>query len=425
MGIGEEDIRANNISSFFEKKLEKNSFFCVQSGITLVALVVTIVVLLILAGVSINLVLGNNGIISKSQNAADKYNETSQEEQNKLSSIDKFIEGYETEKGVIVTENNTIYIDQEGNTITIPIGFAVVKDADTIDNGLVISDKANDDMNNTAKGNQFVWVPVTEYSIFHLIEGYWKGSLDTMVRQASNPSREAGSVLNVTGKPGKPNVLNSTKGTTESVAMYESVKKYGGFYIARFESGINGTKDNGSLTTKTLTNGSVKPLSQKGAGVWNNICWGGSASDIASDGLAGNDNDDGAVKVARSMYVKSNNCGVTSTLCYGVQWDAVMSYIDSNYETGTCLSTSYLVNSTGKGNYTKQLSTTGYYSIKNIYDLAGNVAEWTQEVYNSSDRVDRGGSYDDDGFIFPATLRGNISPAGTGGNLGFRVTLIM
>ena len=49
-----------------------------NKGITLVALVVTIVVLLILAGVSINLVLGNNGIIAKAQEAKTKQAEASE-----------------------------------------------------------------------------------------------------------------------------------------------------------------------------------------------------------------------------------------------------------------------------------------------------------------------------------------------------------
>ena len=43
-----------------------------ENGITLVALVVTIVVLLILAGISLNLVLGQNGIISRAQDARNQ-----------------------------------------------------------------------------------------------------------------------------------------------------------------------------------------------------------------------------------------------------------------------------------------------------------------------------------------------------------------
>lgn len=47
-----------------------------QKGITLVALIITIIVLLILAGVSISLVIGQNGILNQSKQAVDFYNNT-------------------------------------------------------------------------------------------------------------------------------------------------------------------------------------------------------------------------------------------------------------------------------------------------------------------------------------------------------------
>ena len=58
------------------------------NGITLIALVVTIVVLLILAGISINMVLGQNGIVTKAQEARDK---TEQAKQNDLASMDQAV----------------------------------------------------------------------------------------------------------------------------------------------------------------------------------------------------------------------------------------------------------------------------------------------------------------------------------------------
>ena len=59
-----------------------------KKGITLVALVVTIVVLLILAGVSINLVLGNNGIIAKAKDAETKSAEASQNDLKEMSNLE-------------------------------------------------------------------------------------------------------------------------------------------------------------------------------------------------------------------------------------------------------------------------------------------------------------------------------------------------
>ena len=69
-------------------------------GITLIALVVTIVVLLILAGVSINMVLGENGIVTKAKDARDK---TEQAKQNDLASMDQFIKDMDD----ILNDNGT------------------------------------------------------------------------------------------------------------------------------------------------------------------------------------------------------------------------------------------------------------------------------------------------------------------------------
>ena len=389
------------------------------SGITLVALVVTIVVLLILAGVTITALLGDDGIIKKAQDAADLMNNAIQSEENEinalLNELDEIIAGNggggdtpggddepEIPKGQIVTSSdssitNVEYTDNTG-TAKIPVGFCVVKDStenpsdiNTVASGLVISDVADDDLDNSKKGNQFVWIPVADYdNNFHLIEGYSNNSLQTRLSQASNPSREAGASKTEI-LPGKPNAANTVLGTDESVAMYKSVKDNGGFYIARYEAGIAGTTDNYSLSTKTATDGNVKPLSQKGVGVWNSIAWGGTDSDTSSDGLPGNDNANGAVKVARSMYTKSSTCGVTSTLCYGVQWDAALNFIDPDYVNGN--STGFVKDSSNMGNYDSgRIATTGSnndYQQKHVYDLAGNVNERTMEALGTLSRVNR------------------------------------
>lgn len=331
------------------------------------------------------------------------------------------------------------YTDINGDVAYIPKGFQVSlsPSMNEIKNGLVIRDATGDSQTN---GSEFVWVPVKNYDDFHLIEGYWNGNLDSLLSEESNPSREAGSNDTSPYTPGKPNEANSTVGTTESIAMYKSVKDNGGFYIARYEAGIisendeNGKpKDNYSLKTKTATDGTVKPLSRAGLGVWNNIAWGGSSSDTSpNDGLPGNDNANGAVKVARSMYNnpytgnKNTNTTVKSTLCYGVQWGAVMNFIDSDYVNGRA--TGYVKNSTDKGNYSEEIATTGSsdnYAVNNIYDMAGNVCEWTMEAYDADCRVNRGGGYFDTGFEFPASGHNYPNPGTSIGYIGFRVALYL
>ena len=190
--------------------------------------------------------------------------------------------------------------------------------------------------------------------------------------------------------------------------MYKSVKDNKGFYIARFEAGIAGTTASTTTndTNKQTQDGTVKPVSQKGVGVWNFIPWGGTDTDTASDGLPGNENANGAVKVARSMYKNDGVHKVTSTLCYGVQWDAALNFIDPNYESGTAIG--YVKNSAGMGNYTGSLTVTGSntaYQQKHIYDMAGNVVEWTMEACYTDFRVYRGGFHFWEGSRNPASYR--------------------
>ena len=63
-----------------------------NSAITLIALIITVIVLLILAGITLNMVMGDNGIIKKVQLAKDKTNEAQQEESEKLSELEDEID---------------------------------------------------------------------------------------------------------------------------------------------------------------------------------------------------------------------------------------------------------------------------------------------------------------------------------------------
>ena len=449
--------KRNSIYSLQAKKHQEKS----NKGITLIALVVTIVVLLILAGISINLIFSEGGIIKKAQEAADAQKEAEESDKSAIESLGEQVNALlnggtsgggnsgnggnnppvQITKGekVTTTDGSThvTYTDSTG-TAEIPVGFCVVKDVErdgvtdenTVARGLVISDVANDDLNNSQKGNQFVWIPVdntnNQTAKFHLIEGYSNKSPQSYLSAESNPSREAGA----TAAAGSPLANNNTAGKTESIAMYQSVKDNGGFYIARFEAGVAGTTASTTTndTNKQTQTGTVKPVSQKGVGVWNYIPWGGTSSDTASDGLPGNDNSDGAVKVARSMYTKSSTCGVTSTLCYGVQWDAALNFIDPAYEAGTATKTSFVVDSKDQGNYSGSIAATGSslaYEQKHIYDLAGNVIEWTMEAYDTNFRVNRGGCYDSTGSFDPASGRSGSSPNFTFIGIGFRVALYL
>ena len=292
--------------------------------------------------------------------------------------------------GEIVGEN-TEYTDETG-TAVIPDGFAVVTDPDKIENGLVISDKPNDDMNNTAGGNQFVWVPVSKENFETEFVRHDFGNQNIPDSDFINTKLEYVKYYETT--PESTDLTGTTPTTIYEVTkMYESVKKNGGFYIGRYEAGKEGTE--------TL-------VSKKNATVYNNIGW-SNVNDMTTE-------TGGAVEKARGMYLGK------STLCYGVQWDAVMRWINKD-----SILTPYLTNSTEKGNYgTNNPIPTGSnenYKMKNIYDMAGNVWEWTMEAFHTDSRVNRGGFYFNTGSAYPVTYRNYYDPKTLYDTLGFRVAL--
>ena len=351
----------------------------------MIALVVTIIVLLILAAVAINLTIGENGIFTRAQNATEKWQEAEVNEQDELNKAVNFIDNYT--KGSSSDE-----IKIEG--VTIPKGFYYV--GGTKETGIVISDaKADENVYSKEKhadqanipgdgltGNQFVWVPVEEVSKFRRYPDYWEGEADKAnFGDYYEPSQEGYRY------PDEVKEYNS---------MMQSVEENQGFYVARYEAG------------REEINGVETVVSKKNATVWNNIPWGTSMTEIGSTG---------AVAKAQGMYTNKETHNVTSTLIYGTQWDAIMLWIDPAYETSTCADDSFVKKSTGKGNYDEAENTNEWrgkvascgasdsYRVNNIYDLAGNVLEWTMEAYSTSIRVFRGGNFSHSGSDYPASSR--------------------
>ena len=339
------------------KKLKKEKQLKSNKGITLIALVITIIVLLILAGVSIAMLTGQNGILTQAQNAKNRTEEAQADEENRLNEYNNIINNYvnggtttggDEEQAVVgekVTGGNKPYTNN--GTAIIPEGFAIVPGLDDVSQGLVISDVANDTENT---GNQFVWVPVEKFSEF--VRYDFKNNTEV----SSDYTEESGDGVS-TG--------------TEAQDMYKSVNDNKGFYIGRYEAGNDGSNN---------------AISKKGVNVYNNIGWNNDGTMETETG--------GAVEKARNFDTQSGHTNVTSTLVYGVQWDAVMRWLSR----GTEEEQGWLTNSTGKGNYYDNDSTnnpakTGSndnYQMKHIYDLAGNVYEWTMEADSANYRVYRG-----------------------------------
>ena len=412
-----------------KSKLTKNT----NNGITLIALVITIIVLLILAGITIATLMGDNGILTKANDAKKETEIAEVRERAQLdiaswvadkikngegATVDtpalvkdildtenpdvnnRYYKGV-TDEGVITPNeyivpigelytNGTGYTkagteikekpsewesqqvmaiaDGEGGVIPLPDGFSYV--GGTKSEGIVISDNPVDagkgtswEVAKTLQGNQFVWVPVEVDEDFKTYEGYYNGSLQSRLSACEEPYSKGYATEQ-----------------DEYATMKESVLNHNGFYVGRYEAGT--IADSGAGIRRDL-------VIKQGANVYNNIKWGNSMTDET----------EGAVELSKNFNNKYTS--VTSTLIYGVQWDAIMAWIDPAYKTGSCAEDSFVRDSTGKGYYEQSDPTvTGAsadYAVKNIYDLAGNCWEWTMESYDTYNPME---SYDTYNRVF-------------------------
>ena len=265
-----------------------------KSGITLIALVVTIVVLLILAGVSISLILDNNGIINKSKKAKREYESAKANEQEQLDNASEWMEEVVTGKKSTVVktfkekknENSTINGEEgDSNNPTIPAGYIPIntetsnwgngKDEpsqDSVNHGLVIRDDKN---------NEWVWIPVDSITLATMYEtsNDEKTLCGTIGETAVTTNKYSKSEI-ISGKkrttPGtttdpyyrEPDLVVGNDGVSydtkeeyyktilgftskEKMAeafvidyneMIASVSKYGGFYIGRYELSREGVQ---------------------------------------------------------------------------------------------------------------------------------------------------------------------------------------
>ena len=306
-----------------------------------------------------------------------------------------------------IYENN---IAVSGETVvdgvTIPDGFYYV--GGSKEEGIVISDQEGDDLNNSKQGNQFVWVPVENYEDFKRQEGYYDKSPESYL---SSRGEADSTGVNENENGDKVEETETTK--KEAKSMYESVKRYGGFYIGRFETG---KEENGNMVIR------------KGVAPYTDIQWSANGSMQETTGTTG-----GAIELSRAFDSIYGYTNLTSTLCYGVQWDAALNFIDPNYITNAsigspnCTEDSYVRNSDSKGWYNQEKPTnTGCYQMKNIYDLAGNTWEWTMESFDSRYRVLRGGSCKYSGDIYPSSYHNNWNGSGySDSSIGFRICLFI
>ena len=385
-----------------------------EKGITLIALVVTIVVLLILAGVSVNALFGNSGIIEKAKEAQNKMNQATQKDLDAINELNNWIDGkingssggnttggnttggddtsttqkISTLVGKVV-DKNTKAEDAYGNKITIPKGFKVLakgtstesasytysgNNIPAVQDGIVIE--------NGTDGNQFVWVPVGTIK-------NKDGSTNTItLGRYSNFAKQNGTYV-----PAQ-NANNCTQEVTINTYFKE---------LSTFREGNTATDSTAqNATARNLAEFISTSLSNGGYYIARFEA-SGTASKITSkynQTVLGNITQPNAAKVAREMYgeVKENNELVyASDLVNSYAWDTAIIFIQT-YSTETDAS------SYASQNKSTSFANTGKSNDKycNIFDMSGNADEWTTEysTYSTDSGfypcVHRGGYYDTD-----------------------------
>ena len=376
------------------KKIMKN-----QKGITLVALVITIVILLILAGISIS-TLTNTGIFEKAKDAKEKSEAEEKQQSETLDNYEKELNKYTSieltadRTGAVLSETDNIELhDKNGTKIIVPAGFKVVNTDDlTVEKGIVVED---------SKGNQYVWIPcTTEDSKSQLQfkrtewdvedDGGTKASKDELTLTCPENYSDNGLTYAVVNE-----IVAQVK------AEKDSVRRNGGYYIGRYEVG----DEKGTAVIKA----DQTPMAS--------IIW--STAYSKAKGIGGGP-------------------GATTYLCSSYAWDTAINFIQNNGfpNYAKAREDSYNENwkdknvKDSKGNIIKAANkaerlSTGKTTPKcNIYDMGGNVAEFTTEVMPSTSEpvVMRGGIYF---YYSPAGRRLDTTTSGFDIYRGLRATLFL
>lgn len=357
-------------------------------GITVLILV--IIVAVIVVGV---IILISSSTVKKLQNFTDE--EEIGDGMNSDYTTDIISSKIELDEQGYVINNNCVIKIQDEYKVIIPVGYAVCKVNENgtaniitdindfklevikeINNGIVIMDKER---------NEFVWIPVKEGE-YKRETNYSKTAVSEAAYSFSSALPEK---INIPSNITKPAVDDSNYSTiVENIERY-TIEKAGGFYISRYEAG------------KPEETETKVPVSKKDVEAWTNISY------------------EEAIEISKNM---NKTEWVNSGLITGIQWDAVMKYIDNKI---TRSGDTYLAKTRNEERHLGEKRKTGDNlkdEICNIYDLEGNVWEYTAEKTNYNvytPYVYRGNSY----LTYGSASYRNIGDGKANKDIGFRIML--
>ena len=375
---------------------------------------------------------GQNGILNRAAEAKEKTEIANEDEQRKLAQAEALM--------------NTEKTSYKG--VTLPEGFAPTKIAgeDSIDDGLVITDRY---------GNEYVWVevpkttgvyPTAGVNVTNFNDEEYKKIENDLHTYTSDYRKETSYDDTYASDTTSGWFKNTSAYNTAKQKMLKSVYQNGGFWVGRYEAGIEDETNIRKEKTDTVT---LTPVTKKNVYPYNYV-----------------------TRTQAKVLAEQVEAGsYTSSLMFGVQWDLILKFIEKktvakvNEANKENVRIQVLKNlnedSTNVGNYYNSLwnitntkakfsadsgssfnicpqsiksssgvlLTTGAdidFSLMNIYDIAGNVWEFTLENTSSNDEssaASRGGSYGSNGFYASASYRAYNSIGGTLSSIGFRTSL--
>lgn len=422
-----------------------------NNAITLIALVITIIILLILAGVTIVALTGDNGLLNRAGEAksvSDQANEIEMLEAEARGSFDKngvlvvgtlnsninsHIRGATTDdattfplKVTFSTTGNNYLIDEDGNVIAdmpetttppttavaentkyndgtktavIPKGFRVSSNAteQTIDTGLVVYDGNN---------NEWVWIPVPDASVMYTTTGApytLRGSTGVKASMASKSEILSGKARTTPGKISSPYykepdlVTSYDNDATAQTAGFNNLLAMAQGLVKDYEEMIKSVeKYNGFYVGRYELTGSVTSPEEKTGVSLTNQNW------------------YNLYKACKGFTV---NGVVESRMIWGCQWDVICIFVaDSNHDItdsrswGNHNDSSENALISGKSGSKQNTGYSEHWNAKKIYDIAGNCYEWSQEGYDNFSRAIRGGYYGLSGNRYSASCFSGGSP---------------